>query len=929
MDNLNIVPKQGTFGGAMDIANQNFSLIVAAINGLEYRTTRSKGVLSNGVNPASAFPNAKQGDWCVVLGSGNTFPATIKTFNGSTWTGDGQWSPGNLDLTEYAKTADMNAAIAAAVAAVEIETADNLTTQTPGKALDAHQGFVLAGQIANINGDVLLVSTINGKRVHCNSDSSKGYLYSADSQKTLIYDLCPHSGKTVNVRYTTIANAFKWAIVNDYGQIPTSLDLETWNSIVIIDGGKTAGAYSSTYNIVIPEAPCYLVLSMNKNNDATVKVPGLLDNVAELENRITDISNYEEEVIQGSNKAPSSNAVYNAIKASTEVLNGRDGVLIPIDQKNGYRLLYSGSSRGKYYTHSSASCYIFDLTSSIGKTISIKSYIISNSYRYAIVSDFSVITTSNSEEVFDSVLVKGVRGTSNSTDYSTVSLKVPTGYEHLYLIVSSYTSQGCTVKCTDDVVEGLTLLELKKLREGVRGKFEFGLSSLGIVPITPVLYDYNVIIGYGQSLSAGSGLVPEDMSGDENALMFVLRQAGYDSSVMTRNLIPISAIGNTSETQDCPPNAPATVIFSKMYRMHNGNKERKFVHICSAQGSMTIAQLMDTARYKDVSTNEVYFPDVSTGYASIRPYYSMMQMLRRLKQIADAEGKTVGVIAVNWHQGEADYGSDSGIASTSGADCFCNGDGEEYARRLRLLHDDIDEDIMDILGQTVSPAWFVAQCSGDFVKASFAINKALADIVDNVKFFELPSTYPVPNKTDGHPTGNGYRWHGEYIAKAMFDVLLSNTRPNTLTVRRIIAKPSEILVYCHVPVPPMRIETKMLAEMSNYGFSLRTISNSSIAIGSIEVSDNVVIIKPADLISGTVSVQYGTRNTIAISDSRIVAAGNICDSDERMANYTCMAEPGSVEYVPLDPDGQSLIGKPYPLYNFLQPFMESVVVEET
>lgn len=112
MENLNNVPSTGTFGNSVQKINSNFDLIVNAINSLEYQTTRSKGILNYGQNPATVFPNAVAGDWCMILSQGNVFPATIKTYNGSTWSGSGTWNPDGVDLTGYAKTTDMTTAIA-------------------------------------------------------------------------------------------------------------------------------------------------------------------------------------------------------------------------------------------------------------------------------------------------------------------------------------------------------------------------------------------------------------------------------------------------------------------------------------------------------------------------------------------------------------------------------------------------------------------------------------------------------------------------------------------------------------------------------------------------------------------------------------------------------------------------------------------------
>ena len=113
MEDLNNVPSSGTYGAAITEVNRNFSLIVNAINSLEYATTKSKGIYNNGFTPnTTTLPNSVSGDWCMVLGTGNTFPARIWTYNGTTWAQGGTWNPDGLDLTGYATTAAMNTAIA-------------------------------------------------------------------------------------------------------------------------------------------------------------------------------------------------------------------------------------------------------------------------------------------------------------------------------------------------------------------------------------------------------------------------------------------------------------------------------------------------------------------------------------------------------------------------------------------------------------------------------------------------------------------------------------------------------------------------------------------------------------------------------------------------------------------------------------------------
>ena len=129
MNNLNTVLPNGTFGVAVNTINANFSLIVNAINSLEYASTKSKGIHNYGFVPSTTtISKAVSGDWCMVLGSGNTFPAQIWTFNGTSWSQGGTWNPEGLDLTDYAKTSDMTTAIADSLAKATARTGYGVAT---------------------------------------------------------------------------------------------------------------------------------------------------------------------------------------------------------------------------------------------------------------------------------------------------------------------------------------------------------------------------------------------------------------------------------------------------------------------------------------------------------------------------------------------------------------------------------------------------------------------------------------------------------------------------------------------------------------------------------------------------------------------------------------------------------------------------------
>lgn len=250
MEDLNNVPSSGTYGAAINEVNANFSLIVNAINSLEYQTTRSKGILNYGTNPATAFPNAVKGDWCMILSEGNVFPATIKTFNGSTWSGSSTWNPEGLDLTGYATKDEMTAAITKAISEVKIETVDNLNEETAasGKALDAHQGFVLAGQIADVQDEVKGVGTnANGmiEALGMNTYTNIG-TYTATKNNTISVPYTITKGDLFKVRVSLGAQAtyLTVALKKSGTTVEYILNQVTTNQEVVFDASVDADAFS-------------------------------------------------------------------------------------------------------------------------------------------------------------------------------------------------------------------------------------------------------------------------------------------------------------------------------------------------------------------------------------------------------------------------------------------------------------------------------------------------------------------------------------------------------------------------------------------------------------------------------------------------------------------------------------------------------------
>lgn len=145
MENLNNVPSTGTFGGSINQVNQNFGLVKDAIEGLEGRTIRSKGLFPTQAALIAAYPSPKVGDYAYV---GSSLPATIYDceVEGTWHNTQQQGGSESVPLNDYPTKSEMNAAIAAETARngyYQCTVSDTtLAVSAPGFTLPAHGGNI-------------------------------------------------------------------------------------------------------------------------------------------------------------------------------------------------------------------------------------------------------------------------------------------------------------------------------------------------------------------------------------------------------------------------------------------------------------------------------------------------------------------------------------------------------------------------------------------------------------------------------------------------------------------------------------------------------------------------------------------------------------------------------------------------------------------
>ncbi len=165
-----------------------------------------------------------------------------------------------------------------------------------------------------------------------------------------------------------------------------------------------------------------------------------------------------------------------------------------------------------------------------------------------------------------------------------------------------------------------------------------------------------------------------------------------------------------------------------------------------------------------------------------------------------------------------------------------------------------------------------------------------------------------------HLINVGSRMLGELMGKVMYDVLVNKQQWAPLMPTSITRTGSTILVHYHVPVPPLALDTTLMAARANNGYLFWQTGGNTVSITSVSViSADTVQIQLSDVPTGTdQQLSYAIDPTKGRSGNGGPAnpdayGGNIRDSDSRTA-------PGA-------------ISSGTPLYNWGVAFKDPVIAQ--
>lgn len=425
--------------------------------------------------------------------------------------------------------------------------------------------------------------------------------------------------------------------------------------------------------------------------------------------------------------------------------------------------------------------------------------------------------------------------------------------------------------------------------------------------ISPMDKPYMFIPCYGQSLSNGSDS------------LFV-QDTAINNCYMLGNII---GLGTELQPLQLTSNGQHPIVscinsFATLY--HNYiNPKMNFIAASVGLGGRSIAQLSKAERIEEYSKDYSYEIKDTGAYES--------RFLMSLNNAVNAVGKqNIECPAIIYLQGERDYVTDRQApdAQPGSVDSAyaCGGDKELYKKRMLDLKNDMQSDIMSYTGQGYKPIFCIYQVSGAFIKNDqMTINMAQIEFAEeNEDVFLMPSLYFVPNYNRGHLTTNGYRWYGEFLAKALFSILCQNSYWKPMLPYQFKVIEDKIYISIENNVGKLVIDNVITDNHTNSGFAvfLDGVYNSSY-IQNVSIDKNDIIITcNQNLLGKKVEIVYAGNKTDG--------AGNIRDNDVYNALYNYWDDSNdngasgslTTSYKP------DIIGKKYPMYNWLASFYKKV-----
>lgn len=377
---------------------------------------------------------------------------------------------------------------------------------------------------------------------------------------------------------------------------------------------------------------------------------------------------------------------------------------------------------------------------------------------------------------------------------------------------------------------------------------------------------------YGQSLSLGLGSATVSKASEApNALTPSAGiEDGQQSSVKQGiNALPLSSTGLVPFNPALNPNLKECPIYGATIH---------FQKSLDARGSST--KILPSAHGYGAS------PIASLSKGAVNYDVGIAQS-KRYREYASARGESCLTQFMLWVQGEADIST--GMSK------------DTYKSSLNKLISDYQKDINQPALKPIMLTYQVSSHTKRTPNSTPDIAYAQLECSNENPYIKMAcATYPMTYYDGVHMVANSYKWMGAYFGKVM-DWMLENKRTDwkPLQPEKVMRTGKVVTVYFHVPVKPLVLDTIMVTNPSNYGFTVKNSSGTTLAISSVTLKgdDRVNIVLVSEPTSD-VTVTYALGTTGADAGYSTGARGNLRDSDNTVSNT-------------LDENGN-----PYSLYNW-------------
>ena len=856
MENLNNVPSTGTFGGSINQVNQNFGLVKDAIENVEGRTIRSKGLFPTQAALTAAYPSPKVGDYAYV---GSSLPATIYDceVEGIWHNTQQQGGSESVPLNDYPTKSEMNAAIAA----IEIETVDNLNEETAasGKALDAHQGFVLAGQIGDVQEDVDEIEDVltpkerttygDNEVASGNLDNGSVWFFfkytvsagqiiesielpSAYTGTFILAFASPSTQKVLSVKRYTVSNS-NIIRINEEVANTSILGLGATASQILKYGSENTGTvkYVGASSIAVGStlAGGYTRGDVNVVVKFYKPLPSLDSRVIALENKDTEI----EENIETLNNTlyPEEKTTYGDKGAASGDLN-KSSVWFFFKYTVSAGQIIESIELPSAYTGT----FILAFASpSTQKVLSVKRYTVSNSNIIRINEEVANTSILGLGATASQILKYGSENTGTVKYVGASSIAVGSA------LAGGYTRGDVNVvvkiKSTSPSFEE-RLEALEKNKSSISKPY----GEINIIPV------------HGQSLSLGIinsiPAIPAHKTPIIGGLMF--NTGIYQVNSGLNMMQGVKVLEEGSSTIYSSPNYETSCwgtaeMIKKRIIDKIGDNIQAFFLTCGQDGS---------------SIDDQFDSELQV----------MERTMLRVKELFPY--KTVKMPCFCYVQGENDQGNGM--------------EGETYKEKLRAGRLAIQNIAERVLGQT-TPVYCILYQTISGYYTTKKITQAQMELCRDEDYF-APSTsvytlLQTPKNDRLHISAWGQYLLGQYQGMQFADLIYFGHKNVGVMPLDITINANIIVIKFKVAYPPLRFVTDWITAVTNYGFSVVSNGINIISQDGITIvdADKVQItcsqnIQSGDMLYYGISLDNSSPSAGQGGDHKRASRGNLCDS---------------------------------------------------